>query len=720
MATPVTDILSVMREGRKQRDENKDSKVDAILALTKLDNEERIRVLSTNIGIMEDERKTVSENIRTQRATLDEVNSEIEYMLGETDKISVKEFSTSAKNVIGDDIGKVVENMKLRNDNLYKTEEALSKGVFEARSKHSNLVELQSYFNEGIGVTDVTGDNEINADDVSLKNYITNKKFDTKDDAETIEYLTRFAKDLTPNEQNLLKLNQEFLANKVSIKESKDVFQEDVKEFYDTAIQSGNITYWKDLENATLDLQIAEGNFETSADVEGMRAARLEIDRVKLDIFSDIMYPGGLGTDGELVLDKIKKDMETEDMSSVLEQYRYIIKNAKDYTDVEVKAARLQEGVLDKLIETGSKQVEMREKVKIGIYDEFNINILELEDEYIQALNDGNEDGAEAIRERTSTMWGVDLNQKNVMDQIRASASALEAGKIDRVLSGLTEESTDIEETDDEKFMKASVSDLESSSIVNISDTGPEGHPFYGLTDERHKIVDYKESLVNAYTGTDIGQPQSDVDFEINPTLTTSTVDTGRPGGGTNVSDFIKTDIGRYDVDLDRDEQEELDKKKKDDVLEHNLQEIERQNALYDEMDERTQSINITGQDTQQTIFKSLDLFDSPGDTTSNWLEEGVSDESDPASHIRQTFIDMDDETKEAILDSNFTVGGNTDNNDLLKYMIQNNTVFKEAFTAYMADRRNPENTRDDPYSEFELLKQQLIRVYTEYSNQQG
>ena len=52
--------------------------------------------------------------------------------------------------------------------------------------------------------------------------------------------------------------------------------------------------------------------------------------------------------------------------------------------------------------------------------------------------------------------------------------------------------------------------------------------------------------------------------------------------------------------------------------------------------------------------------------------------------------------------------------------MIQNNTVFKEAFTAYMADRRNPENTRDDPYSEFELLKQQLIRVYTEYSNQQG
>ena len=63
MATPITDVVRLLKENRASQRERRAADKDVILALTKIDTDKEIRLLSTQIEYMDRERRDIDKNI---------------------------------------------------------------------------------------------------------------------------------------------------------------------------------------------------------------------------------------------------------------------------------------------------------------------------------------------------------------------------------------------------------------------------------------------------------------------------------------------------------------------------------------------------------------------------------------------------------------------------------------------------------------------------------
>ena len=72
MATPITDVVRLLKENRASQRERRAADKDVILALTKIDTDKEIRLLSTQIEYMDRERRDIDKNIASGLDKLDD------------------------------------------------------------------------------------------------------------------------------------------------------------------------------------------------------------------------------------------------------------------------------------------------------------------------------------------------------------------------------------------------------------------------------------------------------------------------------------------------------------------------------------------------------------------------------------------------------------------------------------------------------------------------
>ena len=205
MATPITDVVRLLKENRASQRERRAADKDVILALTKIDTDKEIRLLSTQIEYMDRERRDIDKNIASGLEKLDEYNLAIEYRIGEEERLDPIARTTGGVST-AKDIYQMMEMMEtdLANSRAYLAD--IKKKSGDAAIKKTELEGMQAFY-QGEGVTDYDKSGIIDKGDVSFESYNALRNIT---DADMEKYLTKYAERLTPNEAKLIASNNKY------------------------------------------------------------------------------------------------------------------------------------------------------------------------------------------------------------------------------------------------------------------------------------------------------------------------------------------------------------------------------------------------------------------------------------------------------------------------------------------------------------------------------
>ncbi len=436
MATPLTNTIQLLKENRLARRERRKADTDVILALAKLDTEKEIRFLSTKIEYMDRDKRARDKRLTSKKEKLDELNMGIDYRIGKTETLNPIDRTTGSVTA-SENIYDLVKSLDKSITKDIEYEKDVDETIKMATIKLKELTNFQQY-NQGVGVSDYDKSGIIDKDDVSFESYKAKHKIT---DVEKLRYLSEYAKNITPDEMALLDANTKYLAGKAAIKTSGLSEDDEVKDFFDNAAAVADIRKWSRYNQYLMNIGIAEANIP-HAGTKPYIKANTEFNMEEFGMFEEIYGQSlrePLSKAEEAMKLRIREELGNKDFDWDIGKYKQYLLDTEG--DEKGKLNAMFQYIED-VERVGGKVVQAREEAAVGSYNLISNQILDTEENYIQALKENKKARAKQLRFNAYQYYGIDINQKDQMDVLRKYRAEYEANEIDRALSGIDDEAS--------------------------------------------------------------------------------------------------------------------------------------------------------------------------------------------------------------------------------------------------------------------------------------
>lgn len=713
MATPLTEIIKTLREVSKTKKTDSKNIQDAMLSLMKMDNDKEIRLLSTQIGGLDNDYKVLSADIRARDDVLSDLTDSIKYRVGEASTITKPE-QTKGAGIIGEDVYAQIRIYGERNDAMRIQKDKYGTAIYDAKRQLLSLEKLDAYYNKGTGVTDVDKSGTVDVSDVGFEQFLKTQKFDPKKDSDILELLGKYDKRLTPNIEMLENLNAAFLEREATTLTSKAAIQDNQEQFYKRRLLSSRVdNIWRPFYQLVEEREIAFANKDSEAYEEVVK----DIERTKFDMFESMTFPHRENFDDSyypekndefnaaavITMSKVRKDvMESGSIQQTMADYELQILEETDVADREVIQKKFDS--LQIINDVGKDIFVKREQADIGDYRQLNQHLMEEKAAYDRKKESGNIKGAENIVKQNYTLWGIDILNKESMGYIQTAHNKLEEQRVTEIVETLpasegvnAEDIADAEVSNTKSRRKVLDEQVARDAVVGIT-------PVYDFT------TDEPSELAETYKPTNIGTTT----YDINPGEVSGSV-----GGGRNVGPYQATNL-REQVEYISSNLAWLNSQAKA-LAAYGGQKAALDRIAEPEPEPASGDINIEAIDPDTSnvgddALDSLNFIETQKIKKGNWvLNLGEKDEStgeyeggigDGLDYIRANILDMPQNLMNKLRDPNISI----DDKEFSAYMVSINPKWKQAFLDFQND---PEE-----YSDWELMLGQLKKVQSEFISQ--